>query len=133
MCDDSETLSFNVGLMNKALRIILEKGRMSDNDVVLDAGSGDGRIVGLLAGVFGISTVGVECDHELVQRSRNNIRYLNEIRIIEETKAEIVEGNFNLDKTYSEWGIEFADFSIVFSYSNNQERLAEKIGLQSKK
>ncbi|MBI2662006.1 hypothetical protein HYX11_00935 [Candidatus Woesearchaeota archaeon] len=126
-------LPSSLGLMNKALKIISEKKLITDKDIALDAGSGDGRIVGLLAGIFGIPTIGIEYDHELVQRSNNTIKYLKRIKIIEETKAEIIEGNFNLDKTYHKQGIEFAEFSFIFNYINNQKFLAEKIRLQSKK
>lgn len=123
----------NLHLMNKAMKVISEKGLMTNKDVILEAGSGDGRMVGLLAGVFGIPTIGVEYDHELVQRSCNTLRYLKRIGIIEGTKAEIIKGNFNLDKTYHKQDIAFKNFSIVFNYIDNQKNLAEKIRTQSLK
>jgi len=51
---------------------MLELARVQANDVVLDLGSGDGRIVIAAARQFGARGLGVELSPELVQRSRDN-------------------------------------------------------------
>jgi SAM-dependent methyltransferase len=51
---------------------MLELARVQAGDVVLDLGSGDGRIVIAAARQFGARGLGVELSPELVQRSRDN-------------------------------------------------------------
>lgn len=53
---------------------MLELARVGPNDVVLDLGSGDGRIVITAARRFGARGLGVELVPELVQRSRDFAR-----------------------------------------------------------
>jgi len=51
---------------------MLRVARVQPSDVVLDLGSGDGRIVIAAARQFGARGLGVELSPDLVQRSRNN-------------------------------------------------------------
>jgi len=53
---------------------MLELARVTPDDVVYDLGSGDGRIVVIAAQKFGARGVGIELDHELVERSREIAR-----------------------------------------------------------
>jgi SAM-dependent methyltransferase len=53
---------------------MLEMARVGPRDVVLDLGSGDGRIVITAASRFGARGLGVEIVPELVERSRRNAR-----------------------------------------------------------
>ena len=53
---------------------MLELARVTPDDVVYDLGSGDGRIVVIAAQKFGARGVGVELDHQLVERSREIAR-----------------------------------------------------------
>jgi SAM-dependent methyltransferase len=53
---------------------MLELARVTPEDVVYDLGSGDGRIVVIAAQKFGARGVGVELDHQLVERSRQIAR-----------------------------------------------------------
>lgn len=124
-------LPSNLRLMNKAMNSLVNNGLINNRDTIMDAGSGDGRIVSLWAGVYNLPTVGVEYDSALVQRSSKIISYLKRINIIEETQADIVQGNFNRDETYNKQGMKFADFSVIFNYINGQNDLAEKIRRQS--
>jgi SAM-dependent methyltransferase len=51
---------------------MLELARVQKGDVVYDLGSGDGAIVIRAAIKYGVKAVGIEIDHDLVLRARNN-------------------------------------------------------------
>lgn len=53
---------------------MLEMAKVGANDVLLDLGSGDGRIVIVAARRFGAEGLGVELDPSLVSKSRDNAR-----------------------------------------------------------
>ena len=53
---------------------MLELAHVTPADVVYDLGSGDGRIVVIAAQKYGARGVGVELDHQLVERSREIAR-----------------------------------------------------------
>ena len=53
---------------------MLELAGVTADDVVYDLGSGDGRIVVIAAQKYGARGVGVEIDHQLVERSREIAR-----------------------------------------------------------
>jgi hypothetical protein len=57
---------------------MLKLAKVSERDVVVDLGSGDGRIVIAAAGRYGCRAIGYEIDGELIQRSRENAgRYMS--------------------------------------------------------
>jgi len=56
------------------VRTMLEVAGVSEDDVVYDLGSGDGRIPIMAAEAFGARGVGVEIDSALVARSRDSAR-----------------------------------------------------------
>lgn len=53
---------------------MLRLAKVTANDVVYDLGSGDGRIVVIAAQKYGARGVGIEIDHDLVERSRQIAR-----------------------------------------------------------
>ena len=53
---------------------MLELAGTRDEDLVVDLGSGDGRIVIIAARKFGARGLGIELDQRLVQKSRENAR-----------------------------------------------------------
>lgn len=53
---------------------MLRLAKVTADDVVYDLGSGDGRLVILAAQKYGARGVGVEIDHQLIERSRTNAR-----------------------------------------------------------
>lgn len=122
----------NLELVREGVESLFERKIIFKNDLFLDAGSGDGRIVSLLAGIFDVPTVGVEYDASLAEISRGNIRYLQQMGVIGETRAEIIHGDFKRDFTYNSQAINFADFSVIFNYINNQKDIAQKIVSNSK-
>lgn len=58
----------------KVVARMLEVANVSEDDVVYDLGSGDGRIVITAAKQFGARGVGVEIDPQLVEKARANAR-----------------------------------------------------------
>ena len=56
---------------------ILSVAATTENDMVYDLGSGDGRIVITAAQQFGARAVGVEIDHKLVEQTQARLRELN--------------------------------------------------------
>jgi SAM-dependent methyltransferase len=59
---------------NRVVLKLLELADVSNDDVVYDLGSGDGRIVIAAARDFGARGVGVEIDSQLVQKARAKAR-----------------------------------------------------------
>ena len=53
---------------------MLRLAKVTASDVVYDLGSGDGRIVVIAAQKYGARGVGIEIDHDLVERSRQIAR-----------------------------------------------------------
>lgn len=58
----------------QAVDIMLEMAEIRDGDVLIDLGSGDGRIPIIAASEFGARGVGVEIDPDLVRRAEANAR-----------------------------------------------------------
>ena len=52
--------------LNAAIGYLIETSAFDPSGLFLDAGSGDGRVVALTSLVYGIPSVGVEYDKELV-------------------------------------------------------------------
>jgi precorrin-6B methylase 2 len=67
---------------------MLAMASLGADDVLIDLGSGDGRIVIAAAKQFGARAIGVELDHALVRESRSNA-----VREHVSNKAEFVEGD----------------------------------------
>lgn len=59
---------------HKVVRAMLELAEVSEQDLVYDLGSGDGRIPIAAARDFGARAVGIDIDPKLVARARENAR-----------------------------------------------------------
>lgn len=97
---------------------------------MLDAGSGDGRVVALTSFVHQIPTIGIEYDEDLVQVSRNHLMHFANMGL-KGKSASIISGDFLDDSTYTANNIRFEEFSTVFNYINNERDIAHKIFNQS--
>ncbi|MGH9805549.1 MAG: SAM-dependent methyltransferase, partial [Candidatus Acidiferrales bacterium] len=60
-----------VGSLQEKVRLMLQAARVKPGELVIDVGSGDGRIVILAAEGFGARAIGIELDAELVAHSRS--------------------------------------------------------------
>lgn len=113
-----------------ALTYLVENGLINASGLLLDAGSGDGRIVALASFAHGIPTVGVEYDSELVESSINHIKTLRGLGIHGASES-VLLGDFTDPATYKQSGIVFEDFSTIFNYINNESSIAAKIAEES--
>jgi SAM-dependent methyltransferase len=73
---------------------MLEMARVKSNDMIYDIGSGDGRIIIQAAKKYGVKGVGIEIDHDLVQKARDNavrekVEHLVEFRVQDAFTADV--------------------------------------------
>ena len=113
-----------------AFDYLIETAVIDAPALLLDAGSGDGRIVALTAFVHGIPTVGVEYDAELVGVSRQHLKSLKYLGT-QGASEQVLHGDFTDDETYERAGLRFEDFATVFNYINNESDIALKVAQQS--
>ena len=97
----------------------------------LDAGGGDGRVGILTSGIFGVPSIVVECDDELVQIASEAQRELRSTGVLGNTPLLIVQGDFMEDSTYAKVGLRFEDIGTIFNFWDNYKDLAQKISRQS--
>lgn len=101
----------------------LISGNLIDvSQLFCDAGCGDGRIVRLMADVFGMASIGVEYDAEIAGLAKGNVQ----------DPSSILEGDFTKDETYLKNGLYFKDIGVWFNFINNHISLAKKIAKESK-
>lgn len=84
------------------LNDFFNKISLSENDIFVDLGSGDGR-VNILASIYSKS-IGIEFDKELVVESIANNAFL-------QTSAEFIEQDYEL--------YDFSDTTIIFSFADH--------------
>jgi hypothetical protein len=101
-------------------------GYIEPGATFLDAGAGDGRVVCLARQVFGLDASGLEIDPEIVKIAQQAAQE----RGIDSKR--IVRGDFLSESAYERVGRPFSDFSIVYNYQNNGDRLAKKIERESR-
>ena len=73
---------------------MLEMARVKSNDTIYDIGSGDGRIIIQAAKKYGVKGVGIEIDHDLVKKARDNavrekVEHLVEFRVQDAFTADV--------------------------------------------
>jgi SAM-dependent methyltransferase len=88
---------------DKVVERMLEMAQTTPRDLVVDLGSGDGRIVIAAAQRFGARAMGVEFNPDMVALSRENVRKAGVA-----DKVEIVQGDF--------FRVDFSKASVVALY-----------------
>ncbi len=101
---------------------LLKEGIISQDDSLLDAGSGDGRVA-ILGSLLGMRSTGVEYDSKLVELARYHAQQLG-------TDTTFLQGDFTDNATYHPGS--FRDFSLVYNFINNEDKVAEKIAQDSR-
>lgn len=98
----------------------------------MDAGSGDGRVLALMA-CFGYKPFGIELDKELSEQSREVIESLVRRGIIGDNVI-LVNGDFTRDETYREAGVNFSSIDHIFHGINSVplKHLSQIISRESK-
>ena len=74
---------------------MLELAAVGPDDVVVDLGSGDGRILIAAAKNYGARGIGIERDPKMVERSRQNIRDAGVEDLIEIRLGDIFQSDFS--------------------------------------
>ena len=104
-------------------------GKAAPQGVVIDAGTGDGRVPAVLAAVDPTRPVyGIEKDPALFAQALVNLQGLRAKGVIDHTRIYLVEADYCEIATYKECGLDFSQTGIVFNYPDgNQKRLAQFI------
>ena len=100
----------------ETVRKMLELASVTQNDTVVDLGSGDGRIIIMAAKEFGAKAIGIEVDPFRIMWSRRNVQ-----RSGVQEKVQVVKGNF-FDLDLSE-----ATVVTVFQRVGTNNRLKAKL------
>ena len=116
--------------LDAAIGYLIETSAFDPSGLFLDAGSGDGRVVALTSLVYGVPSVGVEYDKELVDSSKAYIESLKGSGL-QGASDIIIPGDFTEDDTYLQAGLRFEDFATVFNYINNEGDIAEKVAMSA--
>ncbi len=70
------------GTPQPAVDALLELAELHTNDVLYDLGSGDGRVLITAAQRYGVKTVGIEIDSDLVATTRESARKLGVEKLV---------------------------------------------------
>ncbi len=107
---------------------------ISENQLFLDAGSGDGRIC-IIASLLGLQSYGIEYHPEITNSSILNITNLEAKGLFQNgfKIPSIIQGDFFDDSAYEKLGIKFGEFNIIFNFVTYHENLTQKIVKESPK
>ena len=119
-------------VMEEAISVLEEIGLLGEaapKRIVVDAGTGDGRMPAVLAAVDPTRPVyGIEQDPALFAQALVNLQELRAKGVIDHTRMYLVEGDYCKMATYEAAGVDFRQTGIVFNYPDgNQRRLARFI------
>ena len=110
-----------------------EFGVMKENEIFLDAGSGDGRVCAV-ASLLGLQSYGIEYNDQITDDSLENIEHLKSKGIFKEENVsapKIVQGDLLEDSSYEKLGIKFEDIDIFFNFVTYHQELSEQISKRS--
>lgn len=102
---------------------------MNDNEIFLDAGSGDGRVCAL-ASLLGLQSYGIEYNDQITDDSLENINHLKDRGIFMNggvSAPKIVQGDLLEDSSYDKLGIKFEEINIFFNFVTYHQELSEQI------
>lgn len=114
------------------LEYTVREGSIEASKPIVDAGSGDGRML-VLFDVYGFKpVVGIEANKKLVNFSKVVIDDLIKRSIVPDN-IYIVHGNFTTSQAYEHAGVPFTDIPYFYMVINSKplEKLAEKIQRES--
>ncbi|HSF14242.1 MAG TPA: hypothetical protein VLK65_01665 [Vicinamibacteria bacterium] len=95
---------------------------------VVDAGTGDGRVLAALAHVVPeLDVVGIESDVGLYHRANANLETLTRNRLVDRPeRLRVIRGDYRRNNTYELGAIQRSRVGFVFNYPDgNQEALAQ--------
>lgn len=74
---------------------MLETANVTENDVVYDLGSGDGRIVITAAREYGARGVGIEIERDLIKKARQNAKEAGVSELVEFRQGDMFEADIS--------------------------------------
>lgn len=80
---------------NEVMKQMLKMAKVTENDVVYDLGSGDGRIVINAAQTYGARGVGVEIDPELVKKATENAQKAGVSNLVEFRQQDLFQADIS--------------------------------------
>jgi SAM-dependent methyltransferase len=116
--------------LNQVFNELRKNSIIFPNQMFLDAGSGDGRVVAL-ASIFGFDSYGIELNKQIYDSSVNNIKKLYEKKIITH-KPQLICGDILNSSTYESLDKKFSEFQIIFNFNTLPYELTTKIVQESK-
>ena len=120
----------SVYTISQALDVLLKKGILYPNQTFLDAGSGDVRILAL-ASLLCFKTYGIEYNEEIYNSSLLNLICLQEQRL-QGLKPYLALGDFLDLGPYTQFGVPFSFFKIIFNFATFPDEIDNKIISESK-
>ena len=104
-------------------------GEAAPQGIVVDAGTGDGRVPAVLAACDPTRPVyGIEQDPALFAQTLANLQRIRARGVIDHTRIYLVEADYCEMATYEACGLDFGQIGFVFNYPDgNQRRLARFI------
>ena len=104
-------------------------GKSAPQRIVVDAGTGDGRIPAVLAAVDPTRPVyGIEKDPALFAQALVNLQGIRARGVIDHTRLYLVEADYCEMATYETAGIDVSQTGVILNYPDgNQKRLARFI------
>lgn len=117
--------------INKLFEDLIGNNFIKKDDVFLDAGAGDGR-VNHIAVINGIeSSIGIESDVDIVEKSKKQTDVLEENGILKRGAVKLFDGNFTNPETYTKNNIDVSEVKVFFNYLNGWKELIDFIDKKS--
>lgn len=105
-----------------ALFELFQKLKLDTHNSFIDIGSGDGRVV-LVAALFGVKALGIECDPWLVDTS---LKLRRRINLPHCSKARLLEGDF-MEHNLSEYNIVYCSPDKPFYRTTMEQKLLTEL------
>ncbi|MDA1184577.1 MAG: hypothetical protein O2930_08035 [Acidobacteria bacterium] len=115
-----------VRVVAEAATILDELGLLDEKHqggCVIDAGTGDGRVLAVLAALNpSLVVYGIESDRALQARAVANLHALAASGLIDSTRVHLCEADYRDVETYEARGIALHDVGLIFNYPDGNER-----------
>eukprot|EP01100_Stratorugosa_tubuloviscum_P006874 TRINITY_DN290_c3_g1_i1.p1 TRINITY_DN290_c3_g1~~TRINITY_DN290_c3_g1_i1.p1 ORF type:complete len:200 (-),score=100.46 TRINITY_DN290_c3_g1_i1:171-770(-) len=83
--------------MEKSIECALELANISNRDIVLDLGCGDGRVCIIAAEKYGARAIGIDIDEQLLDKGRKIAIEKNLTHLVELRNASFIDESFDLN------------------------------------
>jgi len=121
----------DLSVVGSGLDQLVKRGVIRSDLPFLDAGCGDGRVIDLMAGAYGIESIGVEVLDVNADTSEGHIQQLQKMGIFNGSIPRVLRGNFTSDDTYKRNGVEFENFGTFYNFNIQPKEIVSKIAAES--